>query len=332
MPRHARLDAFGVLQHVMARGIERRKIFLDNRDYRFLKDRLGRLLQDIRIDCLAWAFLPNHFHLLLRTHNTSMATFMRRLMTAYAGYFNRRHHRSGHLFQNRYKSLICEEDPYLLELVRYIHLNPLRSGFVEDLAELEKYPWCGHGAVMGQEEVNWQKSDEVLEFFGEKVRNARLGYERFMLEGIGQGKQPELTGGGFMRRMKGKGKVAYQQRYLEELSDSRVLGSGDFVGRVLRGKQEEMDVPKFKWEELVEGVAKWAGITPFDLCSGSKRPLIAEARSILSFVAVRQMRMRTTEVAGFLNVSQSAISKLVLRGEDTIRENGEIIDQIKRKS
>lgn len=70
---------------------------------------------------------------------------MRRLMTAYAGYFNQRHHRSGHLFQNRYKSVVCEEDPYLLELVRYIHLNPLRSGLVKDLEELENYPWCGHG-------------------------------------------------------------------------------------------------------------------------------------------------------------------------------------------
>jgi len=333
MPRQARLDVPGVLQHVMARGIERRKIFSDDQDYQFLRDRLGELLQETRIDCLAWAFIPNHFHILLRTYQTSLATFMRRLMTAYAGYFNRRHHRSGHLFQNRYKSVVCEEEPYLLELVRYIHLNPLRSGLVKDLGELERYPWCGHGAMVGKREVGWQKTDEVLGYFSQKVRKARWGYHRFMLEGIDQGRRTELTGGGIMRRMKGNKKVVYMQRPLEEeLSDPRILGGGDFVETVLSRDQTEIKGLRYKWKELVDGVAKWAGITSFDLCSGSKRPPIAEARSILSSIAVRQMRMKTTEVSEFLNVSQSAVSKLVLRGEEIIRKNGAIIDGIIRKS
>ena len=298
-----------------------------------MRDRLGELLQETRIDCLAWAFIPNHFHILLRTYQTSLATFMRRLMTAYAGYFNRRHHRSGHLFQNRYKSVICEEEPYLLELVRYIHLNPMRSGLVKDLGELERYPWCGHGAMVGKGEVGWQKTHEVLGYFSERLRKARWDYRRFMLEGIDQGRRPELTGGGIMRRMKGNERLEYRQRPLEEeLSDPRVLGSGDFVETVLRRNQGEIKVSRLKWKELVEGVVKWAGIKPFDLCSGSKRPPIAEARSILSSIAVRQMRMKTTEVSEFLNVSQSAVSKLVLRGEEMIRENGAIIDKIIRKS
>jgi len=75
---------------------------------------------------------------------------MRRLMTGYAVTFNRRHRRAGHLFQNRYKSVICEEDPYLLELIRYIHLNPLRAGLVKDLKELDRYPWTGHSAILGR--------------------------------------------------------------------------------------------------------------------------------------------------------------------------------------
>ena len=75
---------------------------------------------------------------------------MRRLMTGYAVTFNKRHKRSGHLFQNRYKSVVCEEDPYLLELIRYIHLNPLRARLVQDLKELDKYPWTGHSAILGR--------------------------------------------------------------------------------------------------------------------------------------------------------------------------------------
>jgi REP element-mobilizing transposase RayT len=149
MPRQPRLDAPGVLQHVMARGIERRKIFWDDKDRTFFLERLAVILEETQTQCYAWALIPNHFHLLLRTGLTPLSTVMRRLMTGYAVTFNIRHRRSGHLFQNRYKSVICEEDPYLLELIRYIHLNPLRAKLVEDLKALDKYPWSGHSAILG---------------------------------------------------------------------------------------------------------------------------------------------------------------------------------------
>jgi len=93
---------------------------------------------------------PQHFHLLLRTGKVSIATVMRRLLTGHAGYFNKRHRRSGHLFQNRYKSILCQEDTYLLELVRYIHLNPLRAGPIKKFDRLKKYPYCGHSAMISK--------------------------------------------------------------------------------------------------------------------------------------------------------------------------------------
>jgi len=150
MPRQARLDAPGLLQHVMARGIERRKIFWDDQDRQSFLERLALILDETQTQCYAWALIPNHFHLLLRTSLTPLSKVMRRLMTGYAVTFNKRHKRSGHLFQNRYKSIVCEEDSYLLELIRYIHLNPLRAGLAKDLKELDKYPWTGHSAIMGK--------------------------------------------------------------------------------------------------------------------------------------------------------------------------------------
>ena len=150
MPRQPRLDAPGVLQHVMARGIERRKIFWDDKDRSSFLERFGVILEETQTQCYAWALIPNHFHILLRTGTTPLSTVMRRLMTGYAVTFNIRHRRSGHLFQNRYKSVICEEDPYLLELIRYIHLNPLRAKLVKDLKELDKYLWTGHSALLGK--------------------------------------------------------------------------------------------------------------------------------------------------------------------------------------
>jgi putative transposase len=137
MPRGPRLDAPGVLHHVMARGIERGRIFRDDHDRDDFVDRLVALVEDAAVTVYAWALIPNHFHLLVRTERRPLSRSMRSLLTGYAGAFNRRHGRSGHLFQNRYKSIVCEQDAYFLELVRYLHLNPLRAGFVGGLRELE---------------------------------------------------------------------------------------------------------------------------------------------------------------------------------------------------
>lgn len=123
MPRQARKDSPGALHHIIARGIERRTIFNDDQDRDSFIDRLGTIIEQTGTECYAWALIPNRFHLLLRTGNAPIATVMRRLLTGHAVTFNRRHRRSGHLFQNRYKSILCQEDPYLLERVRYIHSN-----------------------------------------------------------------------------------------------------------------------------------------------------------------------------------------------------------------
>ncbi len=127
MPRKARVDAAGALRHIIIRGIERKKIYRDDGDRNNFLDRLDSILLDTRTQCYAWALIPNHAHLLLRTGLVPIATVMRRLLTGYAVSFNRKYRRHGQLFQNRYKSILCQEDPYLRELVRYIHLNPLRD-------------------------------------------------------------------------------------------------------------------------------------------------------------------------------------------------------------
>jgi len=132
-----------------ARGIERRNIFKDDKNRKSFLDRLALILEETQTQCYAWALLPNHFHLLFHTRTSPLSNVMRRLMTGYAVTFNKRHKRIGHLFQNRYKSIVCEEDAYLLELIRYIHLNPLRVGLVKNLRELDRYRWCGHSAILG---------------------------------------------------------------------------------------------------------------------------------------------------------------------------------------
>ncbi len=148
MPRQPRLDIPYVLHHVIVRGIERRDIFADDSDKERFIARLSALLTQGSMKCFAWSLMSNHFHLLLKPSTVSLSETMRCLLTGYAVYFNRKYQRSGHLFQNRYKSILCEEEPYFLELVRYIHLNPLRAGLVADMAGLDHYPWSGHAVLL----------------------------------------------------------------------------------------------------------------------------------------------------------------------------------------
>ena len=131
MPCKFRINDPGAMHHIIVRGIERRRIFSNDQDQDNFVEQLGDLVSDTETFCFAWALIPTHAHILLRTGQTPLSTVMRRLLTGYAVSYNRRHRRHGHLFQNRYKSILCQEDNYLLELVRYIHLNSLRAKIVK---------------------------------------------------------------------------------------------------------------------------------------------------------------------------------------------------------
>ena len=174
MPRGARLDAPLMLHHVIDRGIERRPIFVTDDDRRDFLGRLAALVGADHIAVYAWALMPNHFHLLLRTGNLPLSSAMQVLLGGYAGAFNRRHRRAGHLFQNRFKSTLVQHDPYFLELVRYIHLNPVRARIVPDLDALDRHPWTGHAALLGHQRCPWHNVDWVRLFWSSEWRGQRL--------------------------------------------------------------------------------------------------------------------------------------------------------------
>jgi hypothetical protein len=167
---------------------------------------------------------------------------MRRLLTGYAVSYNLKYRRHGHLFQNRYKSILCQEDPYLLELVRYIHLNPLRAGLVSTMQDLDRYRFCGHSILVGRRKNDWQDVDAVLRLFGTRIAAARKEYREFVVKGIPLGKRPELVGGGLIRSAGGWQEL----RHLKDLgihlkSDERMLGDGDFVESVLERQNEQFE-------------------------------------------------------------------------------------------
>jgi len=322
MPRKARIDAPGALHHIIGRGIERRRIFNDDQDRNNFLKRLGTILTDASTTCYAWALIPNHFHLLLKTGQTPIATIMRRLLTGYAVSFNRRHDRKGYVFQNRYKSILCQADVYLKELVRYIHLNPLRADIVSTLKELGRYSYSGHSRLMGNSENGWQAVDEVLGLFGKNKRAARKNYQAFIEKGVNHGRRPELTGGGLVRSAGGWQVLKSLRRMnIHQKSDERILGDSDFVEMVLRDASEEMEsryrlkALGCEFDVVEKRVCDVFNIKAEVLLSPGKQPQRVLARSVLAYWAVRELGMTGTEVGLRLGLSQSATSRAVRRGE-----------------
>ena len=169
MPRQASLDSPGTLHHVIIRGIEKKDIVNDKYDRKNIVSRMGDLAEETNTTIYAWALMSNHMHILLKSGLLGLSRFMRRLLTGYAITYNIRHKRHGHLFHNRYKSIVCDEDTHFQELVRYIHLNPLRAKIVKNMSELDRYPWSGHSAIMGRKKKEWQDVEYVLSWFGKSV-------------------------------------------------------------------------------------------------------------------------------------------------------------------
>ena len=323
MPRLARLDAPGVVHHVIVRGIERRKIFWDEEDRKDFVERLEDLLPESGTACYAWALLPNHAHFLFRTGQVGLSEVMRRLLTGYAVRFNRRHRRHGHLFQNRYKSIVCQEDVYLRELVRYIHLNPLRAGVVSSVHELAKYPYSGHSVLMERRRNEWQDWRYVLSMFGKRVGEGKRRYLAYIEEGVEQGRRPELVGGGLIRSLGGWDEVRKRRLVGDERvkSDQRILGSSEFVTETLSAAEEKFNryyrLKRLGYDigNVEEKVSRIFKLDAREIYARGRERVRAEARGLFCYWAVRELGYRLTDLARKLGMTQPGVGYAVKRGE-----------------
>jgi len=327
MPRAARIDAPGALHHIICRGFERRPIFRNDEDRDDFLHRLSRILTETKTPCYAWALIPNHFHLLLRNGGTPITTIMRRLLTGYAVGFNQRYHRKGRLFRNRYKSILCQEERYLLELVRYIHLNPLRSGLVSDLESLDAYPYCGHSIVMGNVPAPWQDTEALLSLFSTNPPESKRRYRRYIQKGINQGRRTELMGGGLYRSPNGWGELkSVKHMKSHRKGDERILGDSAFIQSVLKHSKESFERSYrlksrgYTIDMVLRRAAELFNVPIKAITSGGKQPDRVKARSLAAYWAVRELGMNGTLVGRKIGLSQSAVSRAVQRGEQLSEE------------
>jgi putative transposase len=276
MARKPRIHFPGAVYHVILRGNAGQPIFFDERD-RF---RLYLIIQYVveKFDCRihGFCFMTNHIHLIVQAGDVSLSRIMQNFSLRYTKWVNYSQSRTGHVFQGRYKALLLDADTYLLELVRYIHLNPVRAGMS---ASPDDYPWSGHRGYLGKEVLPWLTTDWVLSMFSSNIQNARSGYASFVAEGIGETRRDEFHSG---------------------TCEGRILGDDNFTDKVL-AKVNQRRGHDYGLSDVLSVVCRRYGITSEQLKAPGKAKPFTEARALAALLVRESSGLSLTELGIMLN-------------------------------
>ncbi len=274
----------------MLRGNAGQDIFLASQDGRVFLDLLGEGAARFGYRLHAYCLMPNHIHLLLQVGAVPLGRAMQVLAQRYTVRINAREKRPGHLFQGRYKAILVDADSYLLELARYIHLNPVRAGLAE---RPDAWRWSGHRAYLGIEAAPWLTTDTVLARFAENGDAAREAYRRFVAEGMGKAPPPALA--------EAAGAAG------------RVLGDDDFASNALRqaGEAEIAVGRRPGVEALLAAVAAAYDVAPPMLAGPSRVRVLAEARGVAGLLARQTGAASQAELARRFGRNESSLTRAI---------------------
>ena len=309
MPRKPRIHLPGGFYHVMLRGNGGQDIFLDPQDGRLFLDILAEAAGRFGLRIHAWCLMPNHAHLLLQVGADPLARVMQRLTQRYTSRINKREDRAGHLFQGRYKAVLVDADSYLLELVRYIHLNPVRAGLA---ASPDAWRWSSHRAYLGRESLAFLSTDDLLGRFAGQRKTAIKRYRAFIAEGMGT-PAPDL----FDKPADAQG---------------RVLGGADFVAAALKRAGEaaaHREKPPSE-SAVVKAVCEDYGLTGKDLGGPSRARLPSEARGVAALIARETGAATLTAMAARFGRDLSSLSRVLQHVEARAAASPEFAKRIKR--
>ena len=292
MPRGPRIDYPGAYHHVYGRGIEKRPIFHDDLDRRIFIERLGSNLAKWHLRCIAWALMPNHFHLLLISDFGDLPYLMRCLLTGYSVYFNEHQKRVGHLFQNRYKSRVILKESYLREVIRYIHLNPIRSGLAGSLEKLKEYPWTGHWQIMKEGGAGCLDLDLLQAIFADPGgSNWKIHYNNLMSEGCR------------LSKFRTHGELGREDTYIDT-PDFREFG-----------QPLELHPPD-KFLEVLARVSGRTGIPTANIVGRSRAYAEVHARRDVLRICRSEMRVPISHICRWLGITEGCGGYL-LRSSDS---------------
>ncbi len=333
-----RLDSPGTLHHVISRAVDGRMVFSPWEHANDFIQRLGKLVLEGTMKVHAWTLMGNHFHLLAEPCTEGLSVNMQRLLTGFAARYNLREERQGHVFQGRFTSILVETGDYLLELIRYIHLNPLRAGIVRSLDELSEYPYSGHLKVVRSDTDAWDWYDAELirSLFSDDESNGwKSSYLKFLK------KEPmhtdiELEKGTFILGSNGV-QAAVKMSWNCSPSAMRILGSRQYAGQIyenLRSIRGLRCRDRMEEHSLMDAFLKTAadvGQIPrksMKQSKGSRR--VSKTRAALVRVLTDELGLSNTDVSGYLRVTPSAITAIMRR--DPSPEELILINAIKRSN
>lgn len=289
MARKPRIDFPGALFHVIARGNRRATIFHDADDYTAYLDRLERYRQRDEVTVHAYVLMTNHVHLLVETGDHPLSRTMQALQFTYSQYYNRRYDKSGHVFQGRYQAILCDREAYLLELVRYLHLNPAR---IRTPLSPWTYRWSSHAAYVGRSSPVQVNTAAVLGIFHQQVGPARQAYRKFLQEGLAQG---------------------HQDRFYETV-DRRLLGDEEFIEEADRKTAATREITvrpqRMAFGSLLTAVATTLGVTPKAILAPGRQRALVPARALFVHLARAWTGLTTRELGRRLQRDPSMISRL----------------------
>lgn len=299
MTRPLRLEYPGAVWHVTSRGNERKDVYRDDEDRTKFLSVLGRVAELYRWTVHAWVLMGNHYHLLLETPQPTLSRGMRQLNGVYAQAFNRRHRRAGHLLQGRFKAILVEKDAHLLELCRYIVLNPVRAGIV---TSPRAWPWSSYRATAGFSSFpNWLETGWTQRNFGSNREKAVRAYRRFVSEGIQSSFDP-----------------------WESVRAQIYLGGDKFLGKIAsRTPKRRAGVPRRQQmpvdvdpRRAAEAAARVLGAT-FEELNVAPRLRVRERRLVAAALR-RYGLIGLGSIGAVLGVGLAQASALALKGEDEL--------------
>ena len=303
MARKPRLHYPGALYHVMLRGNDGQEIFHSDADRsRFtllLKEGIERYGHRIHAFC----FMTNHVHLAVQVDVVPLSRIIQNLAFRYTRYINAKLKKSGHLFQGRYKAILIDADSYLLELVRYIHLNPVRAGMVKDPAD---FRWSGQRTYLGKEKIEWLTTDWVFSFFSSHTSKACKQYAAFVKDGLG-----ETAGSGFR----------------DGTCEGRLLGDDSFIESALK-KAEEVHRPKLSVASIVDCVCSAYGVGRQDLSRIGKYRRSAEARAVAALLVRETEGLSLTALGKMLKQEISSLSVAARRLEERAGKDKALMEKV----
>ncbi|MDQ6961092.1 MAG: transposase [Mariprofundaceae bacterium] len=303
MPRMSRIYLSGSLYHIVLRANANESLFQCVDDSQYFMHLLEEGIERFGHTIYAYCFMKDHVHLLIRMHKEPLSRIIHNLTSRYTRNFNRQHQRQGHLFHGRFKAILCDEEDYLYELIRYIHMNPVRQGIASNP---DKFLWSSHRTYTGKKELAWLPKQEVLQYFSVYDHLASERFQAFV-----------------------KQATHHDPSSFEKGIRHSILGSESFIQHTLQ-QAKAVSEPQLGLSHIITAVCDVLNVSAYDIRRASRQHHLSQARGMIGLIVQEEGRDRLSDVAQHCQRALSSISRSVARVGKEVQENKDLKNSYQR--